>query len=158
MLEQIYLANRDAATPAYQILVRWSHYCLLFAKYASIPVSGSIVFVSMWPFGAFLLTGRLEYVLPIYLPVFDSERMPGMVVNYAQQLLLMVLAASGTCGADFMIVILVLHLWPMCLIWEHMFGQLNRALLRPGGRSSRAVKVHLRNCILIHKEMSKCAF
>lgn len=155
LLEKVYLANRDPSTPAYQILMRWSHYCLLFAKYASIPVSGSIVIVGLWPFGAYLVTGHMDYILPVYLPFFDAAHVSGMVVNYVHHSLLLLLASSGTCGADFMIVILVLHLWPMCLIWEHMFAQLNKALLQPAVRSSVAVKVQLRNCIHIHKEMAK---
>lgn len=158
LLETIYASNRSTATASHAILLRWSHYCLVFVRFASIPVVGGIVIVALWPFAVWLYSGHLDYIIPIVLPFVPTDgNVVGATLVYAYQALLMVLAASGTCGADFMIVVLVLHLWPMCLIWQLRFGELNEELLvRPShgnDAGSPAVRAFFRNLIALHKEM-----
>lgn len=156
IVKNIYVSNRASSKQAYAILLRWSQYCLMFAKYGRIPVVGGIVFIILWPYLVYTQTGVLDFITPLYIPFVSDETTIGLCIMHTYHILLMLLGVFGTCGADFMIVVLVLHLWPMCLIWDGMFEELNVAVRQEGAQSDmRAVKVHLRNIILLHKEMCK---
>lgn len=153
MLSKIYNANQNEETVPYSILMKWSRFCLLFAKWGCIPCGASMGILILWPFVDYFLTGVLEPILPNSLPFVDEHTTTGFIIHYSFEFCGCVLAMSGTCTSDFMLIILIIHMWPLCLIFQNMFRELNLGLLEERNRSSQQMRDHFRNIIMVHGDM-----
>lgn len=107
----------------------------------------------VWPFAGYYLTGYLEPILPTFIPFVDETSTLGYVILFIFEGLICVLGMSGTCGADFMLFILIVHMWPMCQIFDNMFKELNQGLLVEEHRNSSQIRGHFRNILMVHQDM-----
>lgn len=153
MLGKVYAANQNQKNAPYAILMKWSSNCLLFAKWGCIPCGACMSVLICWPFAGYYLTGVLEPILPTFIPFMDENTTFGYIFLYCFEFSLCVLAMSGTCGADFMLIILIVHMWPLCQIFQNMFKELNAGLLVERNRSSQHMKDHFRNILMVHRDM-----
>lgn len=107
----------------------------------------------LWPVAGYYLTGVLEPIFPTYSPFFDENTTFGYAFYYLYDLSACVLALSGTCGSDFTLFILVIHMWPMAEIFGNMFKQLNEGLMVENNRNSSEMRDHFRNILMVHRDM-----
>lgn len=81
-------------------------------------------------------------------------------LNYAAvcsfHVMLVFLGGMGTCAADLMLVLQVMHMLPLAEIFEQQVGELNGVLTRSeDGRNTREFRVFFRNIVQMHKEISE---
>lgn len=158
MLDTVYSANRAATTALYAILLKWSRRCLLFAKWGCIPCGACMSVLVFLPFVGYSFTGTLEPILPTFFPFIDEDTRFGYVFHFVVEFLICVLGLSGTCGADFMLFVLIVHMWPLCLIFDRMFHELNDGLLVERNRHSLQIRDYFRNIIMVHQDISWFAY
>lgn len=65
----------------------------------------------------------------------------------------LILATFGTCGADFMLVVLIFHLWPLSDIMDNTCADLNKALKTASNRNTPELREYYYNIIKIHKDI-----
>lgn len=153
MLGRVYSSNQVESTAPHAILLKWSHSCLMFAKWGSIPCGACMSVLMFWPFAGYYLTGVLEPMLPTFFPFIDENSTSGYIFHFVFEFIICILGISGTCGADFMLFILIVHMWPLGQIFENMFKELNEGLMVEKNRNSTKMRDHFRNILMVHRDM-----
>lgn len=107
----------------------------------------------MVPVSMYFIFGSLEIVVPIYVPGLDEEKLKDYIILLCYQVFMMVYSSFATFVADLLPMTLVLHMWPMCLIFEHMLAELSTAAECEINRKSVELKRALKNIIRLHQEI-----
>lgn len=154
-IERIYKSNRTPNQLRYQMLDRCSRFfhqlCRFFIRLAAV----NVVALLSAPVLQYWLTGRSDAPLPIYVPFVDESSTKGYVVNMGYSMFLVLLGIVGSLGADSMQIMLVLHMWPMSLIFGDMIGQLSEAVLVEKNRDSANLRVFLRKILIMHQQICR---
>lgn len=154
-LSKIYQAN-GIDSPHYGILFKWSQRSLWFVKYGIIPVASATGTFMIYPIIMYFIFGETKALMvPMVLPGIDETTLNGYLVLLVYHMASLFLCLFGQCNTDFMLVLLVMHMWPISEIFANTFNELNVALERPGIRDTREVATHFRNICIMHKEMSE---
>lgn len=95
-------------------------------------------------------TGEQELILHFMIPFVDPHGSIGFIILGVYHVAGLVLATCGTCGADFMLVVLVCHLWPLSNILDNMCGELNAGLLTESNRKSPELRRFCHNIWKMH--------
>lgn len=152
-LRNIYQAN-GVGSPNYGTLYKWSQRSVLFVKYAIILVASATGTYMLYPIVMYFIYGESKALMvPLLLPGIDETSHGGYMVLMVYHVASLFLCTFGQCNTDFMLVLLVMHLWPISDIFANSFDELNDALEQPRVRDSRELKRYFRNICVMHKEM-----
>lgn len=158
LLRHMYACNTDGSTANYAILRRWS---LVFGTVSRAGIAILVcscmtllplTMASNW------WRGENELPLPLLLPAIDVHSTVGWWLTYGFDVSMLVLGAFGLCATDLLLLMFVLHMWPMCELFAAEFEQLN-AVVRHGGiavankAQLRRLKWFFRNLLRIHIDM-----
>lgn len=153
-LSRVYESNLDKNTVNYWLLRKWSGRIEPIVKYGWIPVSLTCFLFIAHPLWVFFLRGERFLMLEFYLFGIDYvNSLTGFMLHNLYHIGAVVLGLTGTCGADLMLLLLVLHVWPLADIWRHMWQTLNDALAHPMQCNSRQRRAYFRNMLHMHREM-----
>lgn len=152
-LGRVYNSNTDPSSLNLLRLRVWSRRGHLFAKYAFLPVLMTASLFVICAVAMTVWTGQRELILYIMLPAIDPSTLIGFYLLTVYHLFCLTLAVCGTCGADFMLVVLVFHLWPLSDIVQNMCNELNVALLKESNQQTTELRTFFNNLVRTHKEM-----
>lgn len=105
------------------------------------------LFIIMRPLVVYWLSSERIMMVPVWLPGVDETTSRGYALHFVYHLCEELLAVIGTIGADSLLIAFVLHLWPMCEIFDNTIQMINDAAqFRPtripcnaGWRSTRMI-------------------
>lgn len=154
-LSKIYKSNGSESSN-YRILLKWSQRSLWFVKYGIIPVAAATGTFMIYPILMYFVFGENKALMvPMLLPGIDETSHMGYLVLLVYHMASLFLCLFGQCNTDFMLVLLVMHMWPISEIFANTFNELNEALENPDNKHSRRVTGHFRNICIMHREMSE---
>lgn len=155
LLSKIYKVN-GIDSPNYAILLKWSQRSLWFVKYGIIPVASATGVFAIYPIIMYFGFGEAKALMvPLLLPGVDETSHVGYCLLLVYHFASLFLCTCGQCNTDFMLVLLVMHMWPMSEIFANTFKQLNEALEDPKLRNTPEISRHFRNLCIMHKEMTE---
>lgn len=105
------------------------------------------------PVTTFTDTGQLELLLFVFIPGTDPKQPIDYFVNLCYQLMMLFFGLAGTCCSDIYCFTTVTQLRPMQQIFRQSIRELNEILLKSPYSETILVKTHLRNLLLIHKDI-----
>lgn len=176
-LGKVYRRNTSDTSRNIKTLKLWSKRLCTFAKYTKmlykwftflkclmenpnrygvVPTTFTTSLLVFYAVGSTLLTGKRELILNFMIPYVNAEERNGFLIVSLYHLSGLILATFGTCGADFMLVVLVFHLWPLGDIFENMCSELNDGLLTVSNRRTPELRRFYINIFKMHKEI--CIF
>lgn len=175
-LGNVYQSNTHATSKNLKTLTLWSERGRLFAKYiflieavlkqlmlnlpshryGSVPIVFTSLLFVFWAVGVMLWTGETELILHFMLPFVSPDDPLGFALLSGYHVSGLVLASCGTCGADFLLVVLVFHLWPLSDILDNMCTELNERLLMESNRCTTELRDFYWNILKIHQDI--CLF
>lgn len=154
-LSKIYKSNGSESSN-YRILLKWSQRSLWFVKYGIIPVAAATGTFMIYPILMYFVFGENKALMvPMLLPGIDETSHMGYLVLLVYHMASLFLCLFGQCNTDFMLVLFVMHMWPISEIFANTFNELNEALENPDNIHSRRVTGHFRNICIMHREMSE---
>lgn len=120
----------------------------LFNMYKIIVISTLVTFMLV-AFAMTVVTGTKYVILPAYIPLVNASELRGYIITIIVQIISMIYAASGQIGADGVFSLCVIHVWPMCDIFEECVENLNISLQENNVKLSA---IQFRNVMLMHRE------
>lgn len=99
----------------------------------------------------YLITGKLEPMLPIQIPFVNFETQSGYVIHSIYMFLLLASGYFGTVASELFLITLTIHIAPMSKIFEKAINDLNER--QEAIKNSTWFRVNFRNIILMHKEI-----
>lgn len=152
-LGRVYHSNTSSSSLNFLTLRTWSHRLSLFAKYGiGLFALTSALFVG-WAAIATIVLGEKECILYFLLPGIDENSLMGYGLLCCYHLCALALGVFGTCGADFMLVVLVFHLWPLTDILNNMCNELNAVLLENVNRDKAELRAFFYNIVRTHMDI-----
>lgn len=110
----------------------------------------------IYPIVMYLVFGEKKALMvPMLLPGIDETSDQGYLVLLVYHFASLALCLFGQCNTDFMLVLLVMHMWPISEVFARTLSDLNEALERQKTQNSRVLSHHFRNICIMHKEMSE---
>lgn len=152
-LRRMYAQNTTPGEANFYVVWKWSGFFIGFAKIMCVLVTYVAVFIIMRPLVVYWLSNELIMMVPIWLPGVDETTTLGYIITFAFHLCDALLSAVGSVGADVLFIAFVLHLWPMCEIFDRTFQMINDAAQFRTFRSSAELRRFVRNAAQMHKEM-----
>lgn len=152
-LHHIYKVNAVAGTDNYETLNKWSHISFLVCKFGALLILCSFMFFIPYTLVYNAYTGYQEPIMPVYLFGVDETTFVGYATLCFYHFMILSLASAGTICADLLLVMLVVHMFPMTEIVGHMFGQINVQLRVRRQEHNVHFDRYFRNILLAHKEV-----
>lgn len=144
-----------AAHPNYMILRKWSLNMWHLCRYGAVLIGSMVVLLVPLTLLSNWLLDERELPLPVYMPLIDERTNAGYALLLAYQAMMTLLGGAGLCATDLMLLMFVMHMWPMCDILRVQFEQMNAAVRVTELRDSRQLKWFLRNIWLMHMDTCK---
>lgn len=156
-LDELYTVNNNNANfENYRILWKFSRWYWLITKFVFIVFGASFSMVIISPIPIYFITGNLEPILPVHIPLVDTKNISGYMIHSCYMFFLLTSAYCGTVSAELFLTSLTLHISPMVSIFDQAIKVLNEATT---GSRKEAIKnstwLHksVRNIIFMHKHM-----
>lgn len=142
--------------PEMPIVLRWINYFkLMIVLFITMVVVCSLVCIA-YPAMVFIVDGRIEFALYIFVPFVPNDTTQGVIANWVAQLLLLSATAAGLICADLVMVLLILHICTMsdvlCGKLTLMSGVLDGRRLENRNRETAAGHEFLCQCIRLHQD------
>lgn len=101
----------------------------------------------------YFTTGKLTFLMPMFIPYFDVNTVNGYSVQLLFQILMISIGALGLIFADLTMCIQILHLCPLSDVLVRKLRRLERLLTDfPHYAQRRQTTIFLNNFICMHKE------
>lgn len=152
-LGRVYMSNTSSSSLNFYTLHKWSRMGAFFAKYGVLLSGSTCGMFVLWAIVATIWNGEPELILYFMLPGLDPKDLLGYSLLCVYHLISLALGVCGTCGADFMLVILVFHLCPLGDILDNMCNELNAVLLEESNRKTPELKTFFYNVVKTHREI-----
>lgn len=152
-LGTVFEQNCKLGTPNLRVLLKWAKRGKFFVKYGFLAVAAPLSTFVIYPILVYCQTGEKLLILPMMFPGVDHTTLAGYTITNSLHLAGCILAIFGTVGADFMLVLLVVHMWPLCEVFENMVNELNATLRTVEYRSTIELRRFFRNITMCHVEI-----
>lgn len=137
-LEEMYTANRYSSNPVnYRILQQFSRWFLVITKFVLIMFGCAFGFIIISPLPIYLLTGKLELILPLHIPFVDTETTSGYAAHTTYLFVVLSSAYFGLAGSEMLTMVVTIHISPIVSIFDQSVRALNEATT---GRRQEAIK------------------
>lgn len=152
-IKRMYSNNVSMRMQNYYVLLKWSAFIVGLSKIICVMVSAVGILMVSRPVVAFLFTSSREIMIPVWVPGVDETTARGYFILTVYHAFVLALAIAGTIGADTVIIMLVVYLWPMSEIFRNMLEVINESVHNSSIRNSLQLKQFIRNLMLMHKEI-----
>lgn len=153
-LEKIYKANeKTRAASRTRIFHRCSFFMEFAIKYGTILYFLSVL--SYYAFALYMYVYEHEFVtlLPNYIPGIDYKTKYGYAIYFAYHSISIFFGFIGTSACDFFFVMITFNTPLLAALISEDIAELNDLLAAPRQDSQR-IKYHLRNILMMHREMT----
>lgn len=155
-LERIYRANEviDSTEDRTndKILGQWSKTILFFNKTTLFVYTFTTISFMFYPLILYLWSGKVDFIIHVFLPGIDKHSSWGFVITTFAHIIFILMACAALVACDAFLVVLLLHYWPMTLIFAEVIRYLNVLLLQKP-QNAVAIQITLRNILLMHKDI-----
>ncbi|XP_037034192.1 putative odorant receptor 83c [Bradysia coprophila] len=152
---KIYRAN-TAPGPNKQLLAKSVKIIVFIFKNGMVLLLTTAILALLRPGFSYIVFGKLDPILPTYLPGVDEEETYGYVMLATLHTYIAFIFVTGTAGCDLLLMTQVIHLYTMTHIFRNAVDEFNALIERNTGRTSRKkTRQFLRNLILMHIDYAR---
>lgn len=108
------------------------------------------------PLAIFLITGRMEPILPSHIPFVPTDTLWGYAIHCGYFIITIIVAYAGTVANEIFLITSTFHIWPMYEIMNQAVVGLNQAtgsLRKEAVKNSAWLYWRVRNIALMHREI-----
>lgn len=162
-LDELYDSNKNQNHnfENYRILWIFSSWNLRITKLILISFGFAFGLVITSPIPLYLLTNSVETIMPIQMPMVDTDTTWGYTIHTSYLAVLMTSAYFGTAVAELFMIMLTIHIWPMVEIFAESVRKFNKETT---GKRQEAIKnsswlqKNFQNLILMHIRIDSYVF
>lgn len=137
-----------------RIISKFIHWNLLIVKFLTAVVCTTAVACIFIPLSIFLITGRMEPILPPHIPFVPTDQLWGYTIHCIYFIGVIVTAYAGTIANELYLLTATMHIWQMYKILDQSINGLNQAtgsLRIEAVKNSSWLHWRVRNIVLMHK-------
>ncbi|XP_037031708.1 putative odorant receptor 83c [Bradysia coprophila] len=149
---KVYRSNRDTSHNKTELTKAVNIIVFIFKGGISFLIVTAILTV-LKPSITYLLIGKVEPILPTYIPMLNDKELTGYMCLAVFQAYIMFVFVIGTAATDFGLMVLVLQSYTLSQIFRNEVDDFN-SLVAKNERNTNTIDVRasLRNLILMHMD------
>lgn len=154
-LDKLYNANKFT-TANHRILAKYIRWNMIITKISRLVFVSTIIFSMCVPLAIFLITGRMEPILPAHIPYVPLDTFSGYAIHCAYFSSVIITGYCGTLSNEVFLITVTLHLFPMIKILDQCIFGMNEAtgsLQKEAFKTSTWLHARVRNIALMHNEI-----